>query len=473
MIIFAHVSDYKMKKYYYITVIAVAAIVSLQVFYVMSLYNRYVDENITKIDDAVRLSIDKERHLRSVYLDGRKPRKQQYISIKTMDDMSPQEIDSLKRLSPIPTEKERLYNIDAARQRGIAQTSAEFILQLLQDGAFEDGAPLNLNALDSIFMKSCSHNFPHTFFLYDKDKQVVASAGELKIDAFDYTSNLIPIGTKGLQYLQIKANIQLLPFLLQDVWTLILSAFLMVFVVLCMAYHLIVIRRKDKLLQRREDTINGTIHDLKTPLNSVVATLGWLKSDESNLPKKKAIEISHAEVKHLVCNIESLLVTVRKDRKRLVLKKDEINILLLAEVVKSGMDALYHTKPHDIEIVNDLPEGVTVFADSMYIENVIRNFVENALKYSDDGVVVKVILSVADGMLQVSVQDNGWGIAPQYQKKLFRQFYQVPRGEEKIRNGYGIGLAQSKYIIDEHKGKITVKSAEGEGSVFTFTIPLA
>lgn len=473
MIIFAHVSDYKMKKYYYITVIAVAAIVSLQVFYVMSLYNRYVDENITKIDDAVRLSIDKERHLRSVYLDGRKPLKQQYISIKPMDDMSPQEIDSLKRLSPIPTEKERLYNIDAARQKGIAQTSAEFILQLLQDEAFEDGAPLNLNTLDSIFIKSCSHYFPHTFFLYDKDKQVVASAGELKIHDFDYTSNLIPIGTKGLQYLQVKANFQLFSFLLQDVWTLILSAFLMVFVVLCMAYHLVVIRRKDEQLQRREDTINGTIHDLKTPLNSVVATLGWLKSDEVNLSKKKAIEISQAQVKHLVCNIESLLVTVRKDRKRLILKKDEINILLLAEVVKSGMDALYHAKPHDIEIVNDLPEGVTAFADSMYIENVIRNFVENALKYSDDGVMVKVILSVADGMLQVSVQDNGWGIAPQYQKKLFRQFYQVPRGEEKIRNGYGIGLAQSKYIIDEHKGKISVKSAEGEGSVFTFTIPLA
>lgn len=462
-----------MKKYYYITVIAVAAIVSLQVFYVMSLYNHYVDENIIKIDNAVRVSIDKERYLRSVYLDGRKPRKQQYLSIKAMDDMSPQELDSLKRLSPIPTEEKHFYNIDAAREKGIAETSVELVLQVLQDEALEDGAPLNLNTLDSIFIKSCSHYFPHTFFLYDKDKQVVTSVGELKINNFDYTSNLIPIGTKGLQYLQIKANIQLFPFLMQEVWTLILSAILMIFVVLCMAYHLIVIRRKDELLQRREDSINGTIHDLKTPLNSVIATLGWLKSDETNSLKKKAVEISQAEVKHLVCNIESLLVTVRKDRKQLILKKENIDILRLAVVVKRSMDALYRAKPHDIEIVNDLPEGVTVFADGMYIENVIRNLVENALKYSDDGVMVKVTLSVADGMLQVSVQDNGWGIAPQYQKKLFRQFYQVPRGEEKIRNGYGIGLAQSKYIIDEHKGKITVKSAEGEGSVFTFTIPLA
>lgn len=226
------------------------------------------------------------------------------------------------------------------------------------------------------------------------------------------------------------------------------------------------------MLQKREDTINGTIHDLKSPLNSVVTTLGWLESGEANIAKKRAVEISQAEVKHLVCNIESLLVTVRKDRKRLVLKKEDIDILHLAEIVKSNMDVLYSAKPHSIEIVSELPEGVKISADGMYIENVIRNLVENALKYSDDGVAVKVTLSVTGRILQVSVQDNGWGIAPAYQKKLFQQFYQVPRGEERIRKGYGIGLAQSKYIIDEHGGKIAVKSAEGEGSVFAFTIPL-
>lgn len=74
-----------------------------------------------------------------------------------------------------------------------------------------------------------------------------------------------------------------------------------------------------------------------------------------------------------------------------------------------------------------------VVADGMYIENVIRNLVENALKYSDDGVNVKVTLQTANGMLQVAVQDDGWGIAPRYQKKLFRQFYQVPRGADRIR----------------------------------------
>lgn len=428
-------------------------------------------ENVTDIDRCLSVSMDKERHLRSLRKGGRKPQKQQYMSVTFMEDMSPQERDSLLRLHPLPSSE--LYNIDAAREKGIVRTSSELAAQLGQDRLLEEGFLLDLKVLDSIFTKDVDCDYKRTFLLYNGDKEILDFIGKSGSETFDYTSELIPIGTKGLQYLQIKADIPLLPFIRNQVWALILSAILMVFVVLCMAYHLTVIRRKDALLQKRENTINGTIHDLKTPLNSVVATLGWLESTESAAGKRKAIEISQAEVKHLVCNIESLLVTVRKERKRLVLKKENIDIAHIARVVKDNLDALYRTKPHSITVDNYLPEGVTVFADGMYIENVIRNLVENALKYSDDGVKVEVALSVLNGMLRVAVIDDGWGIAPKYRKKLFRQFYQVPRGEEKVRKGYGIGLAQSKYIIDEHKGKIAVESSEGEGSEFTFTIPLA
>lgn len=458
-----------MRKYYYITTIAVISICLLQAFYVKSLYNHYVDENTEKIDNVIQISIDKERHIRSVYTDGKVPMRGQYFSIKFMEDMSSQEIDSLTRLHPLPP-KQPLHNVDDARKKGTANTMMEFISQIMQDELFEKGYPVQLPVLDSIFAEANQKQFNYSFSLYNKDKERIDSIGRCKHP--NYTSELLPIGNKGLQYLQLKANIPLLPFIGQQIWPLILSLILMVFVVGCVAYHLLVIRRKDTLLQQREDTINGTIHDLKAPLNSVVTTLSWLESTETNAAKKKAVEISRAEVRHLVCNIESLLVTVRKDRKRLILKKEETDIPHLAEIVKNSMDALYRTKPHTIEIENRLPENMKVVADGMYIENVIRNLVENALKYSDDGVNVKVTLQTTDGMLQVAVQDDGWGIAPQYQKKLFRQFYQVPRGADRIRKGYGIGLAQSKYIIDAHKGKLSVKSAEGKGSEFSFTIPV-
>lgn len=471
LIIFAYAFNYKMKRYYYITVLAVCAIALLQTVYVKSLYNRYRNENITSINKDMRISIDKEGYFRpSSRLPNKKPKKrQQKIRIKTLKDFSPEEQDSLKRTLPNPSE---YLNVDSARAKGIAETSGELVLQMLQDEKMKEGLFLDIKVVDSIFATLRKDNVPRMILLYDSNKDVIQSVGTLRDADVSYASDLIPIGTKGLQYWQYKVSISFWTFAKEQVWPLFLSFILMVFVVGCVTYHLTVIRRKDKLLQKRESTINGTIHDLKTPLNSVVATLGWLKSDETDVAKRKAVEISQTEVKHLVCNIESLLVTVRKDRKQLVLKKENIDIAYIAEVVKSNMDALYRTKPHSIAIENRLPEGVTLFADGMYIENVIRNLVENALKYSDNGVKVVVTLSATEDMLQVAVRDNGWGIAPKYQKKLFHQFYQVPREADKICKGYGIGLAQSKYIIDEHKGKIGVRSAEGEGSVFTFAIPL-
>ncbi len=70
----------------------------------------------------------------------------------------------------------------------------------------------------------------------------------------------------------------------------------------------------------------------------------------------------------------------------------------------------------------------------------------------------------------VSVSDNGWGIAPKDQKLIFRQFYRVPH--ENAIKGHGIGLALVKYVVEAHGGKVTVKSEQGEGSIFTFNIPV-
>lgn len=456
-----------MKKFYYISIVATIAIVCLQACYVLSLYSNYVDEKKLAIDEDLHVTIDKELHLRNILKDGGKPEETRSLIVKRASEMTPQELDSLSFL-----EADTIY-VDTVRDAGVADTSAEAFMQLFQDKAYEDGFPLNLQKLDSIFQCEVKNEILHyELALLDGNKKIIDIIDRLDNERPDFSFELYPIGTKGLQYVQLKAHISVSAFIINEVWVLILSACFMAMAMLCLFFQLTEIRRKTIQLHKREDSINGTIHDLKSPLNSVVTTLGWLQTGESNLAKKKAVEISQAEVKHLVCNIESLLVTVRKDRKRLILKKENIDIFKLTEIVKSNMDALYRTKLHTIEIVNKLPEELNVYADGLYVENVIRNLVENALKYSDDGVAVNVILSVADNMLQVSVHDNGWGIAPQYQKKLFQQFYQVPRREEHICKGYGIGLAQSKYIIDEHKGKIKVESTEEKGSVFTFIIPL-
>ena len=457
-----------MKKYYYITLVAIVATVCLQVSYINSLYNRYVDEKIIGIEDIVQKLSTRERIIRDALRVGVKPKERPRIMRKHISHMTQEEIDSLRRL---PGGADTI-DVIAAQKAGIGGTAGEIVDQLMQDLLLKSGFPLNLNTLDSLWRASDSIvRHPHQFLLYDKDTVMISSVGDLESHTPDYVSQLHPIGTKGLQYLQIKADIPMSHFLRHQLWTLALSACMMLLVLLCLFFQLTAIRRKEALLRKREMTINGTIHDLKSPLNSVITMMGWLKQTAPDKETKEMLETSKAGVRRLISNIEALLMTARMDRRQVVLNKSLIDVPEMAEGVKKELSCLYPGKPHTICIINELPAGLQVMADGMYIENVIRNLMENALKYSDAGVMIEVSLSIVNERLRVSVKDNGWGIAPCHQKKLFTQFYRVPRSEEQQQKGYGIGLAQSKYIINEHGGEIMVKSAEGEGSTFTFMIP--
>lgn len=457
-----------MKKYYYITLVAIVATVCLQVSYINSLYNRYVDEKIIGIEDIVQKLSTRERIIRDALRVGVKPKERPRIMRKHISHMTQEGIDSLRRL---PGGADTI-DVIAAQKAGIGGTAGEIVDQLMQDLLLKSGFPLNLNTLDSLWRASDSIvRHPHQFFLYDKDTVMISSVGDLESHTPDYVSQLHPIGTKGLQYLQIKADIPMSHFLRHQLWTLALSACMMLLVLLCLFFQLTAIRRKEALLRKREMTINGTIHDLKSPLNSVITMMGWLKQTAPDKETKEMLETSKAGVRRLISNIEALLMTARMDRHQVVLNKSLIDVPEMAEGVKKELSCLYPGKPHTICIINELPAGLQVMADGMYIENVIRNLMENALKYSDAGVRIEVSLSIVNERLRVSVKDNGWGIAPCHQKKLFTQFYRVPRSEEQQQKGYGIGLAQSQYIINEHGGEIMVKSAEGEGSTFTFIIP--
>lgn len=433
-----------------------------------SLYNRYVDEKIIGIEDIVQKLSTRERIIRDALRVGVKPKERPRIMRKHISHMTQEEIDSLRRL---PGGADTI-DVIAAQKAGIGGTAGEIVDQLMQDLLLKSGFPLNLNTLDSLWRASDSIvRHPHQFFLYDKDTVMISSVGDLESHTPDYVSQLHPIGTKGLQYLQIKADIPMSHFLRHQLWTLALSACMMLLVLLCLFFQLTAIRRKEALLRKREMTINGTIHDLKSPLNSVITMMGWLKQTAPDKETKEMLETSKAGVRRLISNIEALLMTARMDRHQVVLNKSLIDVPEMAEGVKKELSCLYPGKPHTICIINELPAGLQVMADGMYIENVIRNLMENALKYSDAGVRIEVSLSIVNERLRVSVKDNGWGIAPCHQKKLFTQFYRVPRSEEQQQKGYGIGLAQSQYIINEHGGEIMVKSAEGEGSTFTFIIP--
>lgn len=372
----------------------------------------------------------------------------------------------------IASHKGDTIRLSTRTQAGVGKSFLEILVQTQQDAFMASNRLLNLSVLDSIFTADFGQLYPHIILSYNHQNEIQETTGSLKLNqSYNIQTDLIPIGTKGLQSIQLRMEVPLSGFILKMIHILLSSVLFILIALLGLCYQFIVIRQKEALLRKRETSINGIIHDLKSPLNGILALLRWLKKGEPNASKQQMIEEGKENVQLLVTDIESLLMTARADRKKILLTKEQINLAALANKAKQELDRLYEEKEHTITIDNQLPATCIVKADAYYMSNVLRNLMENALKYSNQGVKITVTLSFNGKEVLVSVTDTGWGIAKQYQKKLFMQFYQVPHENKKI-TGYGIGLAYVKYIILAHGGTIKLHSTEGAGSTFYFNLPL-
>jgi len=208
-------------------------------------------------------------------------------------------------------------------------------------------------------------------------------------------------------------------------------------------------------------SINGTIHDLKSPLNSAITLMKFMQPKITDKTMAELMDKATDRISQLVVNIEALLITARGgENRKIALKLEQTDIAELAGKAKSDIDSIYRGKPHSIGISGE----ATAMVDKMYMENVIRNLMENAVKYADNGVAVKVTIGSNGDKTAISVEDNGWGIPKKSIPHLFKQFYRVPRNDSP--KGYGIGLALAKYVVEAHGGHINVESEEGKGSKF-------
>lgn len=154
------------------------------------------------------------------------------------------------------------------------------------------------------------------------------------------------------------------------------------------------------------------------------------------------------------------------------MQKEPVDLLQLIRRAQESISGAYLGKPHSIQVESEQTE-VMLMLDPLYVTNVVRNLLENALKYSDAGVRIVLEISKEEDRVMMTVKDNGWGIGKKYQKKIFTQFFQVPREEQgDRRRGYGVGLAYTKYIMEAHGGTIRVTSEPGKGSTFVCVFPL-
>ena len=455
-----------MKKYYCITILALIVVTLLQGYNVSLQYKEYTYKEIDKINSALKVSVDEEYAIRAHqnYNPHKDGKQRLYTKIMTDEDFikaKPKKEDVI-RFDEI--------NIQDLRDKGIIETEAEAMGLLTKDILTTKGNPININKLSQIFKKNLNEGFTYTLLILDENKKVIKSYGQTKDIESWQASKPIAIGLKSIRFVQAKVDITPSSFIINSIETLISTILLALIIVFCVGYQMTAIRYKEDLLRNREVSLHGTVHDLKAPLASILLKLGFIKDCIKDADLQEMIASSERQIKNLANTIKTILITSKASESKLVINKEQVDIIELTQQAKEQIDINYASKPHAIGIHDHREENTLVYADKYLIENVMHNLMENAVKYSDKEANVEVNIKQDEHFTIISVSDHGVGIDKKYQKKIFEQFYRIPATHHK--SGYGIGLAMVKYAVKAHGGTIKVVSELGKGSTFTFTLPL-
>jgi signal transduction histidine kinase/CheY-like chemotaxis protein len=232
-----------------------------------------------------------------------------------------------------------------------------------------------------------------------------------------------------------------------------------------------------KLDQLKTEFLANMSHELRTPLNSIIGfsrvILKGFDGPVTDTQKQDLTAIYNAG-QHLLGLINNILDFSKIESGKMELTFSEIDIL---EIISSVMDtAAGLVKGRSIELINKVPEALPkVWGNSIRIRQVLLNLVSNAVKFTEEGTIgisAAVLKEDGKGEVVLSVFDSGPGIASADQEKLFEPFSQLDSSPTRLYSGTGLGLSICRHLVELHGGKIWVESVLGEGSTFSFSLPI-
>ncbi len=235
------------------------------------------------------------------------------------------------------------------------------------------------------------------------------------------------------------------------------------------------LKRLRELQKVRDDLMKMIVHDLKTPLTSVLATLEMARDGDFGAltpPQARALSDAEGKAEDLLALIEDLLEVARIEEQTITLQPEPIApAALLAEIVYDwGLRFKQEGATAQVDVADDAP----VFrADKVLLKRVLSNLVQNALTHTAGPVNLALgARADANGIL-ITVTDDGPGIPSEYQEIIFRKFERVRAANAPRVRSSGLGLTFCRLAVESHGGRIWVKSAEGEGSTFYVQMPIA
>ncbi len=235
------------------------------------------------------------------------------------------------------------------------------------------------------------------------------------------------------------------------------------------------LRKLREVEKMRDDLMKMIVHDLKTPLTSVLATLEMLIDGDFGPPsdeQRKALADAEGKAEDLLALIGDLLEVSRIEEATMTLDLQPIAPAALLNELAHEWSIRFHTEGAEASV--DVADDAPVFeADKALLVRVLGNLIQNAITHSAQAVKIQLSARREGEGILFTVADNGPGIPPEYQEVIFRKFERVKTPNIPRTRSSGLGLAFCKLVVDAHGGRIWVQSAgEGKGSAFHFTLPV-
>jgi len=223
----------------------------------------------------------------------------------------------------------------------------------------------------------------------------------------------------------------------------------------------------------RREFIGNLAHELKTPIHNIqgyILTLleGGLEDDRVN---RDFLERAFTGVDRLNKLVEDLDMITQLESGVMDLRTAPLDLHDLVQETKKGMEIL--AKERGVKLKNTVPHDVMVMADRDRLAQVFTNLFNNAVNYGRSGGTCTVRAYTMGDQIVVELSDDGIGISKKHLPRLFERFYRVGKSRARNEGGSGLGLAIVKHIIEAHDQTIAVKSNEGEGTTFVFTLEKA
>lgn len=341
------------------------------------------------------------------------------------------------------------------------------------------GYPISLHNLDSITAELLTQNGLGNKYYIDiinlKTGEKINGIGTQKEPSFmTVKPKYFPIRSDYTQVVQLIITNPNKTFLERMGLMLAGTFIIMLLVIVCISYQVRFISRFEKIFQIREDFSYAMIHDMKTPLTSIIMALNFLRSgklDNRQEMKDKYFDIAENEADHLLTLTNKVLTISKLENHKLEMNRTEVELTPIIEKLTEKFKA---KSQKTVNFITDI-KAETAYADAEYLEEVLSNLIDNSIKYSGESVEIRISTARDDRYTVLKVHDNGFGISDKDIHLIFRKYERASAVKRNRRNGasgFGLGLNFVDQVVEAHHGKIFVSSIEGEFTEFTIYIPL-